>query len=168
MSGDLFTKPLTFEDDLAHFDSGVTELDTWLREHALNDGKRNTSRTFIAVEAETGVIGFYSLSAHKVSRDHLPKKFGRGGPQEVPAVLIAKLALAHSHHGHGLGEELLVDALLRIARASLIVGARYVVVDPVSEKAAHWYQKQGFVRIADDHPLVLPVSSIVTLLPENP
>src|SRR5665647_1734143 len=45
----------------------------------------------------------YSLARHRLVRDELPKSVGRGSPSEVPAVLLARLALDRSLQGQGQG-----------------------------------------------------------------
>lgn len=57
-------------------------------------------------------------------RDSLSKKQARSLPAEVPAILLAKLALDTSMHGEGLGAELLLDALTRCAQAGQLVASR--------------------------------------------
>lgn len=60
-------------------------------------------------------------------------------------MLIGRLALDRSLRGQKLGEVLLADALTRIVDATRTVGARFVVVDALHEKAAALYERLGFV-----------------------
>ena len=105
-------------------------------------------------------MGYYSLMSHKVVREELPAKLARGNPSEVPAVLLARLALAKSAHGGGLGGELLVDAMRRVVAATEQVAARFVVVDAIHEVAANFYEHYGFSRIPDSRRLFRKVSAI--------
>lgn len=153
--------------DLSAFDSGEPELDRWLREHAAGAGARRVARTFVWVEPDTDsvrAVGYYSLSGHRLIRDDLPRSIGRGSPTEVPAVLLARLALDRTHHGGGNGGALLADALARIVVATDIVAARFVVVDALHEKAADFYQHHGFRRIPDTLRLIQKVSDIAAAL----
>lgn len=148
-------------------DSGEPELDSWLREHAAGAGARRVARTFVWVEPDTDpdrAVGYYSLAGHRLVRDDLPRRIGRGSPAEVPAVLLARLALDRVHHGGGNGGALLADALARIVVATDIVAARFVVVDALHEKAAGFYQHHGFRRIPDTLRLVQKVSDIAAAL----
>jgi len=55
------------------------------------------ARTFVWCRADDDVVvGYYSLAGHRLVRDALPKSIGRGSLTEVPAVLLARLAVASS------------------------------------------------------------------------
>ncbi len=153
--------------DLVAFDSGEPVLDGWLREHASGVAARRVARTFVWVEPHIHpdhVVGYYSLTGHRLVRDDLPRSIGRGSPGEIPAVLLARLALDRTHQGDGNGGALLADALARIVVATDIVAARFVVVDALHEQAAGFYQHHGFRRIPDSLRLVQKVSDIAAAL----
>lgn len=152
---------------LTAFHSGEPELDGWLREHASGAAARRVARTFVWIEPDAEsdqVVGYYSLTGHRLVRDELPRSLGRGSPREIPAVLLARLALHRTHHGGGNGGALLADALARIVVATDIVAARFVVVDALHEKAAGFYEHHGFRRIPDGLRLVQKVSDIAASL----
>jgi GNAT superfamily N-acetyltransferase len=152
---------------LSAFDSGEPELDSWLRDHAVGAAARRVARTFVWVRPITDpdrAVGYYSLAGHRLIRDDLPRSLGRGSPTQVPAVLLARLALDRSHHGGGNGGALLADALARVVAATDIVAARFVVVDAVHEKAAGFYQHHGFRRIPGSLRLVQKVSDVAAAL----
>jgi GNAT superfamily N-acetyltransferase len=109
---------------------------------------------------EDVVVGYYSLAGHRLARDDLPKGIGRGSPAEVPAVLLARLAIDANLQGQGLGGALLADALTRVVAATELVAARFVVVDALHEDAATFYEHHGFHRIADTLRLVQKISSV--------
>ena len=152
-------------DDTRHtlpgFDSGEPTLDDWLINSALGSDARGITRTFVWTEPDTTqVIGYYALMAHVLQRDALPKSVGRGSPREIPAVLLARLALDKSTQGQGLGGALLADALERAALAARNVGARFAVVDALHARACAFYEHHGFKRIPDTLRLVQKMSSI--------
>lgn len=152
---------------LTEFDSSEPELDSWLREHAAGADARRVARTFVWVEPGVDpdrAVGYYSLAGHRLIRDDLPRSIGRGSPAEVPAVLLARLALDRAHHGEGNGGALLADALARIVVATDIVAARFVVVDALHEKAAGFYQHYGFRRMPGTLRLIQKVSDIAAAL----
>lgn len=146
------------------FTCGESSLDTWLREQAAPTSARHTARTWVWVDAGT-VVGYYALAAHKVTRDQVPSRVGRGGPVEIPAVLLARLALSKSLRGQSLGEVLVADALKRIVEATQTVAARLVVVDALHERVAHFYETLGFRRIPDSLLLVQKIADIEAALP---
>jgi len=106
------------------------------------------------------VLGYYSLTAHLLQRDELPHRLGRGGPRQIPAVLLARLALDSSLHGQGMGGALLADALGRVLAATETVAARFVVVDAIDERAARFYEHHGFRRIPQTLRLVQKVTDV--------
>lgn len=145
--------------DASAFSCGVNGMDTWLQGNADAAARRETAVTWVWADGAR-VVAYYSLSAHKVARDGVPKALGRGGPVEIPAVLIGKLALDVSLHGQGLGGVLLVDALTRIVSATQIVAARLVVVDALDEAAAQFYEHYGFTRTPDELRLLRRIKDI--------
>jgi len=110
------------------------------------------------------VRAYYSLAGHRIVHDELPKSVGRGSPSEVPAVLLARLALDKSLHGQGLGGVLLADALERIVVATQTVAARIVIVDALHERGAAFYEHYGFKRIPGTLRLVQKVSDVAAAL----
>lgn len=152
--------------DLSALNSGEPELDGWLRAHAAGAEARRVARTFVWVAEERAslVVGYYSLTGHRLVRDALPTSIGRGSPTEIPAVLLARLALDRGQQGTGAGGALLADALGRIVVATQTVAARFVVVDALHEPAAAFYEHHGFRRIPGTLRLVQKVSDIAAAL----
>lgn len=145
--------------DLLTFTCGEESLDRWLRDQALAATKRGTARTWVWTD-DGNVVAYYALAAHKVVRAEVPANVGRGGPAEIPAVLLARLALAQHLRGQGLGPVLVADALERVVSASQIVGARLVVVDAIAEPVAQFYETLGFQRIPGSLLLVQKISDV--------
>jgi len=108
--------------------------------------------------------GYYSLMAHVLQRDALPRATGRGSPSEIPAVLLARLALSSRMQGHGLGAALLADAAERACLAARNVGAKFLVVDALHERAATFYEHHGFRRIPETMRLLQKMSVIAKAL----
>lgn len=149
------------------FGCGKPELDLWLRESALHAERNRTCRTFGWADDDGEVVAYYSLAAHLLRRDGISRRLGRGSPNEIPAVMLARLALDRTLHGQGLGGVLLADALERAVLAGSSVGARFIVVDAVDDGAATFYIKHGFVQVPDvAHRLVQKMSSVAASLAE--
>lgn len=146
--------------DLRSFDCGKPELDLWLRASALEAAAKNTCKTFVWHD-DGVVVAYYGLAAHVIERERLSKGQGHGSPQQIPAVLIARLALDKTLQGQGLGSVLLADALVRIAVTAENVGMRFVVVDAVDEHAAAYYRAHGFTDTPVPHRLVRKMSSVL-------
>jgi GNAT superfamily N-acetyltransferase len=154
------TEPLGDEHDLSRFDSGQASLDTWLRDHARTAEAMRTGRTFVWHSGGGVVIAYYTLAAHLVVRDEVPRGIGRGGPGQIPAILLARLALDRSLHGGGFGGALLADALGRAVEATKTIAARLVVVDAIDDRAAGFYEHFGFQEVPGTRRLVQKVSDI--------
>jgi GNAT superfamily N-acetyltransferase len=157
-------EPLGDEHRLGEFRSGRPDLDRWLREHALSAGSRRTARTFVWHRGDGVVVAYYSLAAHLLQREEVPSSVGRGGPRQIPAVLLARLALHESLQHQRTGGALLAEALGRVIAATETVAARFVVVDAIDEQAAGFYAHHGFRRIPGSLRLVQKVSDIAAAL----
>ena len=146
--------------DLRAFDCGKPELDLWLRASSLEAAAKNTCKTFVWHD-DGAVIAYYGLAAHVIERENLSRSQGHGSPQQIPAVLIARLALDKTLHGRGLGSVLLADCLVRIAATAENVGMRFVVVDAIDDQAAAYYRAHGFSDTPTPHRLVRKMSSVL-------
>jgi GNAT superfamily N-acetyltransferase len=151
-------EPLSAGHDMSQFSSGEVELDTWLRQSAMEVQKKGTGRTFAWVsrdDAQRRIAACYTLAAHVIEREQLSKKLGRGMSRQLPAVLLGRLALDRSLHGQGLGGAVLAEAISRVVSVSAQLGARYLVVDALHVRAADFYQHYGFTPVPDQHSLRL-------------
>jgi len=156
---------LSPDHDLEGFNSGDTALDGWLRRFARHADAANTGRTFVWVEPRsTAVVGYFTLAAHLVRRADMPKGVGRGSPDVIPAILLARLALDLSLHGQGLGAQLLLDALERAVDASTRAAARLIVVDATDDTAVGFYRRFGFRACPDSRRLVRKTSEVAAAL----
>lgn len=129
------------------FDSGIAELDSWLRNTAVIATAANTAATWVLCR-ETTVVGYYALAMGSVEHTDTPSRLRRGQPNPVPVLLLARLALDRSEQGKGLGADLLRDALLRALVGAKHYGARAVVVDAINATATTFYEHHGFLRLS--------------------
>lgn len=150
--------PLTTDHDLSAFDCGEPALDDWLRQRALNNESR-FSRTYVVCEGNR-VVAYVCISAGAVERAAAP-----GAPDTIPVSVIGRLAVSRSHAGHGLGADILADALKRIAAASqsIGIGIGAVLVQAKDEKAKRFYMACAeFIEYpADSRTLFLPIETVV-------
>jgi len=147
--------------ELSHFDCGQEILNIWLKNRALANDKHHFSRTFVSLDNQNRVVGFYSLAASSVNREHVPKPLQRNSPSDIPVILLGRLGVDISHQDRGLGRSLLQDALLRCHNASDSIGATAVLVHALTEAAMEFYIKHGFSASAtDDFTLILPMSRL--------
>ena len=158
--------PLTAKHDLTSFNSGKPPLDDWLKTHALqSEGK--TARTYVVCEKTNVVVGYYCLSTGSVERRALPSKIkrGQGLPNQVPVLIIGRLARDLSYRGKGLGADLLQDAMTRILSASTTVGVRAVLVHALDEEAAKFWKEWEFIECPiGSKTFYLPIETIADAL----
>jgi len=137
---------------LEKFDCGVKELNDWLASHAVENQRRNLSRTYVLIDDADEVAGYYSLTMGEVRVADLPKRLGRGLPDfDIGMVLLARLALEGRLQGRGLGRDLMVDAILHAGTAGENAAARFIAVDPIDESARSFYAAFGFRDIEGDN-----------------
>ena len=136
-------RALTTDDDVAGFACGEPALDAYLAERAVAEQRAGKTR----VLARDGrPLAFFSLKAASVGpRPDTQVPAAGKGPREVPAVLLARLAVDGAAQGEGLGEAMLLQALGRSVQASSTMFARAVIADAPTERARGFYEKYGFV-----------------------
>ena len=134
---------LTATHDVAVFDSGVPDLDEWLRKRALANEDTGASRTYV-VCAGGRVVGYYALASGGVAQAQAPGRVRRNMPEPVPVMILGRLAVDRSWQGRTLGRSLLRDAVLRTLQAAEIGGIRAILVHAISEEAKRFYQRYGF------------------------
>ena len=163
--------PLSGEHDRSRFSSGSDALDRYFREQASQDVKRRITACFVAVGVEQAsggtkeVAGFYTLAAGGVALSAMAPEVTKKLPRYpvIPAALLGRLAVATGYQGKGLGGVLLIDAVLRVARAELGVFA--MMVDAKDEDAQRFYERYGFRLLAgEERRLCLPIAEAVRRL----
>jgi GNAT superfamily N-acetyltransferase len=158
-------EPLNDGHELKGFTCGRHDLDEWLTRHARNATRQGT-RTYLLIEETSGAVsGYFALAPHLIEREQAPHKLGRGAPRQIPAILLAKLALDKRLQGQGLGSELLVHALTTILAAARSAGGRVVVVDAIDDTAAGFYRAHDFQPSpGNPNRLVLKLSTVARIL----
>lgn len=85
------------------------------------------------------------MTVASVSRENAAGRVTKGMPRhEIPAVLLARLAVDSAAHGRGLGAWLLRDAMLRTVAVSEEVGIRALLVHAIEDSARTFYTRFGF------------------------
>lgn len=147
--------PLGDHHELAEFNSGVPELDDWLRRRARANQARGASRTFVVCEGNR-VIAYYALASGAVKQPEVPSRFRRNMPDPIPVAVLGRLAIDQTYHGRGIGRALVRDAGLRLLNAAEVLGIRGVLVHAISENARAFYEAVGFLPSPSD-PMMLMV-----------
>lgn len=160
-------QPLGRHHDRAAFSCGREVLDQYLKKQASQDARRYYAAPFVLVE-EGGkdVLGYYTLSSFGVNLEELPEEMTKKLPHYpmVPATLLGRLAVDENHHGKGLGELLLMDALHRSLTQADVIGSVAVVVEAMDKKAFEFYKIFEFLPFADRKDrLFMPMNTILKL-----
>lgn len=144
------------------FSCGETSLDVYLKNYASQDLKRRVSGVFVLTNDNHDIQGYYTLSSSSIIAEELPEKFIKKFPTytHLPVTLIGRLAVDKKYQGKGLGETLLLDALLRSYNVSKEIGSIAVIVDALHEQAARFYQSYGFISLPSQRKLFIPMKTI--------
>jgi GNAT superfamily N-acetyltransferase len=135
---------LSADHDTSHLDCGKPLLNEFLRRFALENQKGGKSRTYVATRGAS-VVAFYSLAPGAVAPPQVPPRVARGqGAQDIPIILLARLAVDKEEQGRGLGARMLLDALRRALVGAEAIGGRAVLVHALDEHARRFYQRYGF------------------------
>lgn len=165
---DLRIEPFSADHDRDGFSCGVDSLDRYLRTQASQDVRRKANGVFILVESEANrtVLGYYTLCATGLQQGDVPAAARKYMPRYplVSATLIGRLAVSAARQGERLGGILLADAVQRAYASASTVGSSMLVVDAINERAAAFYEGNGFVRLPDSMRLVLPMHVIEKML----
>lgn len=157
--------PLDTHHILDHFCSGTNSLDNWLKVRALKNQVSGASRTFVACDEDHHVLAYYSLASSAVAANLAPGNFRRNMPDPIPVVLLARLAVAQSLQGKGIGRALVRDAALRVLQAADTIGIRGLLVHALTENARAFYERVGFVASPlDSMTLVITLANLKAAL----
>lgn len=165
---DLRIEALASHHDRDGFSCGVDSLDRYLRTQASRDVRRKANGLFILVEpAKPDVaLGYYTLCATSLAQGDVPAAARKHIPRYplVSATLVGRLAVSEARQGERLGAMLLADAVRRAYASASTVGSSMLVVDAINDRAAAFYEGNGFVRLPDSVRLVLPMHAIQRLV----
>lgn len=152
------------DQDLTEFNCGNADLDEWVRRHALTATGQGT-RTYLLVDDDRRVVGYFAIAPHLLARHDAPRRLARGASEQIPAILLAKLALDGSVQGRGLGSDLLVFALETVIAAARRAGGRVVLVDAIGDGAWSFYEHHDFERLpGHSHRLAMKLSTVAKTL----
>jgi len=147
-------QPLTAAHLLNDFECGEHALDDWLKRRAMNNQLSGASRTFVVVDDENRVCGFYAMAAGAVSHQLATSAVRRNMPDPVPVLVLGRLAVDRRAQGIKLGAAMLQDAVNRAITVSQNTGVRALLVHALHEHAKQFYEHYGF-QASPQHPMTL-------------
>ena len=105
---------LTGSHDRLGFDCGRQELNDWLRQVARQHQDKGLSKPFVAIREDepARICGYYALTLAELENRHLPETWRKKLPRRIPGVRVGRLAVDRQYQEKGLGELLLIDALV--------------------------------------------------------
>jgi GNAT superfamily N-acetyltransferase len=132
------------------FDCGREALNRFLIRYALQNQQAGASQTYVAL-ADEEVLGYYTLVVGQIEYNDAPERLTKGlAHHPVPIMLLARLAIAISQQGKGLGAGLLKDAMRRTLQAADIAGIRAFMVHAKDDEAKAFYEHFDFVSSPSD------------------
>lgn len=162
--------------DRMAFSCGIEQVDNFFKKTANKLAKADNVRLYVMTTPDGRVIGFYAINGHAVDYQDLPKRYARARPSHgnIPAAYISMIGRDKKFSGQGYGEDLLVDALERIAKAADQLGIAVVMLDVLDcgdpervERRKALYAAYGFQPL-QSNPLrmYLPIKTVRTILKE--
>lgn len=147
-------QPLDAAHGLTAFDCGEPSLDEWLRRRALANHLSGASRTFVVIDLDGVVRGYYALAAGALAHEMATSAVRRNMPDPVPVMVLARLAVDRRAQGGRVGAALLQDAVLRSQGVARNAGVRALLVHALHERARQFYEHYGF-QASPVHPMTL-------------
>jgi ribosomal protein S18 acetylase RimI-like enzyme len=163
-------RPLRPDDRRDTFFSGDVELDRFFQKFAgQNQFQLHIGTTYIAVR-DNEFVGFVTLAATSITIDGLPETARKRLPKyPLLALRLARLAVAKSARGQGIGKQLLRATFAIAHEMAGRTGCIGVVVDAKLD-AIGFYEKYGFELLEtvagslgdrpSPQPMFLPLGSI--------
>jgi GNAT superfamily N-acetyltransferase len=161
---------LTRSHDRTGFECGVPELDAFVKTVARQHTEKGISRTFVLSDSDdpATILGFFTLTLCGGKAEELPAKYSKMYPgHALPAVRLARLAVARDRQGKGHGRLLLAEAVHRTTLIADQTGLIGLFVDAKDVGARSFYERFGFVRLPDQpFRLFLPRRTLLAARPE--
>lgn len=145
---------LTASHLLNDFECGEQVLDDWLKRRSLSNQLSGASRTFVVVDQESRVRGFYAMAAGAVAHQLATSSLRRNMPDPIPVLVLGRLAVDRRAQGIKLGAAMLQDAVNRAIAVSQNTGVGALLVHALHERAKQFYLHYGF-QVSPQHPMTL-------------
>ena len=141
---------LQCSNNVDEFGCGRDALNRFLARFAYQNQQAGASQTYVALAGEV-VVGYYTLVVGQVEYAAAHERLTKGlARHPVPIMLLARLAIATSWQGKGLGSGMLKDAMQRTFRAADIAGIRAFAVHAKDDDARAFYEHFGFTPLPSD------------------
>jgi GNAT superfamily N-acetyltransferase len=102
------------------------------------------------VSGGAGLIGYVTLAAGHIEREHLTKSSQRNRPPHVPVILLGQLAVDRRFQGEGHAAQILAYTLRTCLVLSRDIGCFGVITHPVDDAIRAFYARYGFAELPGD------------------
>ena len=150
------------------FCCGDAEIDKWFRSKSLKDhDKRKHIVTCVHTAGDdAGVIGFYALSTVIEEARNLPGVFYVpffGNPNYFPCLSMVYLAVQQDQQRQGIGSAIMVKVILDFAVYGEQIGLPLLILTPLDNKVAAFYESLGFERYKRGLGMFLPLQTAIDM-----
>ena len=148
---------------LKTFDCGNDMINIFVKKSLKKRVKKHLSQAYVLLDENDSFVGFYTLDTFSLSRENFENEGDRTGlPPIVPVIKLAMLGVEKKYQNRGIGKRLLRDAMLRVARISVMAGCTGIYL-LAEEGAVPFYEKLGFITLKNDIPTPMFLSIEVIL-----
>jgi len=165
----IIIEAITLQHNRKVFDCGVTELNLFLQQQARQKTAKRISKTYVACRDSIPdtILGYHTLTGYSVTTPPAHKDYKKY-PHPLSAVKLARLAVARSQQGLGIGERLLIDAIYRTVLVAQQISAIGLFVDPMTPEVIPFYQQYDFLQAdTKDHSRLemwLPIRTCIEIV----
>ena len=165
-------RPLKRSDKRKSLRTGNPDLDRFFARYAgQNQFRHHVGMTYVA-EEDGGLVGFATVSGSHIKISDLPREQTKRLPRyPLPILRLARLGVAETAQGRGIGLKLLMAVFEIAHRMADLVGCLGVVVDAKPE-AIGFYTKYGFKALdvvrgqLGDRPQPIPMYLALSAIPD--
>lgn len=144
--------------DRTGFRCGVDRVDNFLASTAARQQDADLTRVYVAcLDQSDAVVGYYALNAHAIEAASLPQAMAKKLPNyaTIAAIYLSIIGFHIDQQGKGGGAFLMADAFRRCVQVADVVGAHFLVLDALNERAAKLYRDLGFVDLPGHAPRMI-------------
>nr|WP_298680139.1 GNAT family N-acetyltransferase [uncultured Treponema sp.] len=136
---------------LREFDCDIEILNEFLTRYAIKNDKLGISKTFVALNHNNRILGYFTLATAQVAYQEIPDEYRIKLPKyPIPALRIARLAVDKELQGQGIGCWLLLQIFIKAVQVSDITGLYLIIVD-AKETSKSFYEHYGFQKFMDEN-----------------
>lgn len=130
----------------------AAEKNAFLQRHALDQAKKDISRTFVVRDTEAAepdrVIAYYTTSVGHLEPSRLPRVVSER--MTIPVITLLRLAVDRTYQGKGIGSKLQIYFMVQLVNLSHETGIYALVLEPLNERVAGFYERFGLRPLPGD------------------